>query len=76
VWRGGSGGSRSPTWLIQNLGTEAIYVARTADAATAATGVEVGAFQAVEFRLSTAGISSIFAATATGTADVRVIKSN
>jgi hypothetical protein len=69
---GASGG----TWIVQNLGTAAIYVARNADAATAAAGVKVGANQAVEFEFSTAGVAAVWAATESGTADVRVIKTS
>lgn len=70
---GASGG----VWLVQNLGDEAIYLARTAGGADPADGVKVAAFEAVEFRLSTADSTpTIFASTETGTADVRVIRTS
>jgi hypothetical protein len=69
-------GAAGYTWIVQNLGTEAIYIARTAAGATSTEGVKVGQYEAIEVKLSTSGTTTLYAATATGTADVRVIKTN
>jgi hypothetical protein len=63
-------------WIVQNLGTEAIYVARTEAGATTAAGVKLAAFEAIEVDVPThIGEHGIWVVTSTGTADVRVIKS-
>lgn len=69
-------GTSGGTWIVQNLGTEAIYIGRTASDANTTTGVKVAQFEAVEFDFSTSGTASIWARTATGTADVRVLKAD
>lgn len=67
-------GAQGGTWLVQNLGPETIYVARTAADATVASGVRIGAEQAVEIRLGTVAGSGIWAAAASGTSSVRVVR--
>jgi hypothetical protein len=70
------------TWIVQNLGTQPVTVLRAAASAAApsaatvlADGVTIGANQAIEIgpMLVTTGGEFLWARTATGTADVRVL---
>jgi hypothetical protein len=67
-------GAEGGTWLVQNLGTDGIYVGRTEAGVSPSTGVRIGAFQAVTIDLGTRAGSGIWAAAVTTTADVRVLK--
>jgi hypothetical protein len=67
-------GAEGGTWLVQNLGSDAVYVARTEAGVAPTAGVRLGAFQAVEIDLGTRGGSGIWAASVSTTADVRVLK--
>jgi hypothetical protein len=64
-------------WLIQNLGTEAIYLARSEEDCTTADGVKVGQYEAItidEPARSYARTAELWARTASGTADVRILR--
>lgn len=64
-------------WLIQNLGANAIYVARTAEDCTSTAGVKIGVNEAISIdepaRVFTR-TAQLWACTASGTADVRIIR--
>jgi len=64
-------------WLLQNLGSEAVYVARSeADCSTTA-GLKLGAGEAISFDSPVRtynGGNAIWVRTATGTADVRILR--
>jgi hypothetical protein len=63
-------------WLVQNLGTADIYLARTEDDCTTEDGVRISENEALSFdepvRTRTGG--GIWVRTASGEADVRVIR--
>jgi hypothetical protein len=64
-------------WLVQNLGTEPIYVARSEGACTPTQGVRISAGQAIGFDSPLReynGGAEIWVCTSTGTADVRVLR--
>jgi len=64
-------------WLVQNLGGSAIYLARTQAECTTTDGVKVDANQAISLdepaRLLSR-TSQLWARTASGTADVRILR--
>jgi hypothetical protein len=64
-------------WLIQNLGANAIYVARTEEECTSTDGVKIGVNEAISIdepaRVFTR-TAQLWACTASGTADVRIIR--
>lgn len=64
-------------WLIQNLGTNAIYLSRTEADCTSTAGVKVGVNEAISIdepaRVFTK-TNQLWACTASGTADVRIIR--
>lgn len=64
-------------WLIQNLGANAIYIARTEGECTTTNGVKISTNEAISIdepaRVFTR-TSQLWARTASGTADVRVLR--
>lgn len=67
-------GAEGGAWLIQNLGPEAIYVARTASQATVGNGVRIGVNQAVGINLGTNPNATIYASTESATSSVRTLR--
>jgi hypothetical protein len=64
-------------WLIQNLGTNAIFIARTQADCTTTAGVKIALNEAISIdepaRVFTR-TAQLWARTASGTADVRIIR--
>lgn len=64
-------------WLVQNLGSQAIYLARSQAACTTTAGVKLGAGEALSFDApvrSYNGGTGIWVRTASSTADVRILR--
>jgi len=64
-------------WLVQNLGSEAAYLGRTEATCTTTAGLKLGAGEAIGFDSplrSYNGGSALWVRTASGTADVRVLR--
>jgi len=64
-------------WLIQNLSSNAIYVARSEAECTTADGVKIAQYEAISIdepaRIFTR-TAELWARTASGTADVRILR--
>jgi hypothetical protein len=72
-----SGKPAGGEWLIQNLSSNAIYLARTEAECTTTDGVKVAQNEAIsidEPARAFTRTAQLWARTATGTADVRIIR--